>query len=343
MTKRGSPLDENVDFSRRARMQLEREVHEGKVGVAARLMALVTTSKAPPAIRALAASLAPSLPSVEVESMLIAALETSLPDLVAIHVCRALAFIGTAKSLESVEGLVKASNLRLQESARFAHIFVSHRLGKLSPYFDPTKVEARVSMNGPTSPFISRSLSAEHFGEACQTFAPCQFIGGIHPTAGIGISCGSERWAIIFQDSVVRSGISETLGRTAAVIGTVLQWADEHNRWSVARVVLGGPIGRNEFYIAAFRRDGVLDLVGLGSLNEPLIQLQAVTRPGALPLFLAVHWNGSTVSISGMSGLSRAPRNVVSAVVPPVSSSSDPRPPHRQPPRKSVKTKSRPR
>jgi hypothetical protein len=308
---------DQIDYGSRARIQLEQAVLDGHPDSAAKTRAWLSNPDTPAEMRALAASLMASLPQPEVERTLIETVVRKSSDLVLIHVCRALAFIGTEECLKPIERLAKTSEGPLLESAQFAHILVSHRLLKPSSFFKPANVQERLLIDGPGGAFISHSLTPEQLGEAYKGLVQYPSIGSSHPEAGIKIACRSQQWIVMFQDNVMRKGISETLSRTPAVLGGVLLWSAEHRTWSLSRVVLGGPIGRDQFYVASFRKNGVLDLFGSGSSEESLIQLRAVDRPGALPMLVSVYWNGKFVSVTGVSGFQRTKKNLVRKIAPP--------------------------
>src|SRR6266404_1766232 len=320
MAKRNQNSEKQAqpDAERRARIQLEHAVQGGGPGAIAKVRACVSSSDAPNEMRALAAALMTSLPDPEVELTLIETIGRESSDLVLIHVCRALAFIGTEACLKRVERLATSSKGRLLESAQFAHILVSHRIHRTSPFFKPADLQNPVLIDGPGGAFMSHSLTPEQLGEAYIGLAQYPSMGPSHAEAAIKITCRFQQWIIMFDDALIRKGISETLSQTPTVLGGILLWSEEHKTWSLSRVVLGGPIGRGRFYVATFRKNGVLDLFGSGSSEEHLVQLRAVQRPGALPLMVLAYWTGKFVSVSGISGFQRTKKNQVRRINPPV-------------------------
>ena len=74
--------------------------------------------------------------------------------------------------------------------------------------------------------------------------------------------------------------ISVTWAPTPSILGVVARQSEEHRCWSVARIILGGPLGDGKFYVSVIRRDGQSDLSGIGRLEDRMLELGAANRPG---------------------------------------------------------------
>lgn len=289
---------------------VDRAVREQHPAAITLLRKLLTMDGVSPFIRAALASYTRTLPDQEAELLMLSILAKDENLVVRFRACDVLMQVGSEGALGPLEQLASSGPKDERSIAGFAHAVVAHRLGTASRFVNLPDDADRLTLKGLAMSFESRPLSPVLQREMVADLEMDRFKLGRYSTVGVEIQCTRGPLALVLHDHVVARGLSDALGLSPSVLGVVARRNEEHRRWSIIRVVLGGPLGDGKFYIGVFRRDGQPDLFGTGRLEERTLELSAANRPSGIAVAARCYWYGSTPIIAGIIGLERLPGRV---------------------------------
>jgi hypothetical protein len=280
---------------------LERELRKRPEETAVKIREIAARHDEDATMRAAIVRLVPLLPADEAEQTALSVLADDPSEVVRANACTALVQCGSERALGPLADLAVQGPERLRAQAQFAHIVISHRLKRPSPFFKlPRREEGVTPADRSSGGFRSSPLTEALRIKVIKQLDAGHFKLGDYSAEGLEFQCGKTEWAVLLQDPLVPAGLTETLRRSPSVLGVVARLSDEHKQWSVARIVLAGPMGRDRCYVAVYRTDGVLDLYGTGSLAEGAIEMVAARRPGAAAIFTQVKFAGA-LSLNGVA------------------------------------------
>jgi hypothetical protein len=289
---------------------VDQAVREQHPAAFALLQNLLTKDGVSPFIRAALASYTRAFPNQETEHLLFSILAADESFVVRSRVCDVLMQIGSEEAFRPLENLASSGPEDVRFMAGSAHLVIAHRLGTASQFLKLPAEEDKLPLTGRASSFESRPLSARLLREVVTDLDRDRFKLGRYSRVGEGFRCSRGAWALILHDHVVARGLSDILRVSASVLGVVARRSEEHRRWSVARIVLGGPLGDDKFYISVIRRDGRSDLYGMGRLEDRMLELSAASRPGGVAITARCYWYGSIPVVAGIMSFERLPARV---------------------------------
>jgi hypothetical protein len=263
-----------------------------------------------PTVRALAVAYLGAFASEASERLLISIVAEAESEVVRGKACRALSAVGSERALEPLGRLAAKGPENLRTLAGFAHVLVSHRLRQPSEFMRHPAQDELVLPKGAASAFQSHPSTDARRRELMADLEKSRFKLGDYAPATVEVLCGRTSWAVAMLGPGAAEGLSGSLKERPSVLGVVARRSEEHKSWSVARVILGGPLKGEEFYVSSYRRDGVLDLAGTGNLANRMIDLSAVRRPGAVPVSARVYWYATSLVIVGIAEQQRLPAHV---------------------------------
>ncbi len=289
---------------------VDRLVHEKHTAAFALIQNLLTKDGISPFIRASLASYTRAFPNQDSENLLLSILAEDNNLLVRFRACDVLLQVGSERALPSLEVLATSGPEEMRLCAGFAHVVIAHRLGTASRFLKFPDEADKLRLTGRASSFESRPLSPTLLREVVADIDMDRFKLGRYSTVGVDVRCSRNAWAVVLHEHCVARGLSDTLRVSPSVLGVVARLSDEHHRWSVSRIILSGPFGDGRFYIGVFRRDGRLDLFGIGRLEDRMLELSAINRPGGIAVTAKCYWHGITPIVTGIVGLEKLPGKV---------------------------------
>lgn len=289
---------------------VDRAIRDQHPAAIALLRNLLTKDGVSPFIRAALASYTRTCPDQEAEHLLLSIVAEDENLVVRSRACDVLMQVGSERALRPLEDLAASGPEDVRFIAGFAHVVIAHRLSTASRFLKLPDDADRLSLTGRASSFESRPLAPTLHREVVADLDMDRFKLGRYSTIGVEVRCSRAAWAVVLHDEAVARGLSDALRSSPSVLGVVARRSEEHRRWSVARIVLGGPLGDGRFYLGVFRRDGRLDLFGTGRLEDRMLELGAANRPGAVAVAARCYWHASTPIVTGIAGLERLPARV---------------------------------
>lgn len=296
-----------IELSKGALTSLDQAVAARRPEAFAMLRDMLGSPNQDPFMRAAAVSYLGAIAGEASERLLISILAEDKSVVVSAKACSALFQVGSERSLDALATTALKGSESLRTIAGFAHVVISHRLHQPSQFLKHPERKELAMPTGLANPFQSRALADVRRRELLADLETSRLKLGNYASTPIEISCARTTWAIAVHDVLAAEGLSGTLRQRPSVLGVVARRSEEHRRWSVARLILGGPLKGDEYYVSIHRRDGVLDLAGTGNLSERTLDLISARRPGAVPLSARVYWYGGALVIAGISALERLP------------------------------------
>lgn len=294
-------------LTKAALLSLEEAVASRRPEAFAMARTLLGADDQDPFLRAAAVSCLGAVAGEPAERLLLSILAKDRNDAVRAKACSALSQAGSERSLDPLGAAAAKGPEGLRTIAGFAHAVISHRLRRPSRFLKHPEPKELMIPTGPAAAFQSRALAEERRREVLADLEASRLKLGKYASTPVEVPCARGAWAIALHDEIEADGLSGTLRRGPAVLGVVARRSEEHRRWSPARVILGGPLKGDEFYVSIHRGDGVLDLAGRGSLSDRTFELISARRPGAVALSARGYWHGGALVISGISALERLP------------------------------------
>ena len=285
---------------------------------AAQLMARVLDApNGEPYLRAGAVRLLAASPTQDAERRVIRLLDKDVPPVVRESAAAALALIGDETALLSLEHLAELDQSDNGRMLRFAHVLISHRRHIASKFLALPLAEERLRFEDRAQSFQGRAVGLEVMtqirddlrGSSERLMTPAR--------EGLEFVCGKARSVLVLNLDVIANGPAAELQRPS-ILGIVARYSPDHERWYIARTLLTGPVEGNTFYVAVYRRDGVLDLYGTGSLDRREFEVVSAPRLGGTAIRAQGYWHGTSVVMSGVSGTRKLPRRKAEPVDRPV-------------------------
>jgi hypothetical protein len=284
---------------------VDQAVREQHPAAFALLQNLLTKDGVSPFIRAALASYTRAFPNRETEHLLLSILAKDENLVVRSRVCDVLMQVGSEGALRPLENLASS----WPEDGRFiagsAHVVIAHRLGSASQFLKLPAEHDTLPLTGRASSFASRPLSPTLLREVVTDLDTNRFRLGRYSRVGAELRCSRGAWALVLHDHVVARGLSDCLRGSPSILGVVARQSEEHRCWSVARIILGGPLGDGKFYVSVIRRDGQSDLSGIGRLEDRMLELGAANRPGGAAIVARCYWYGNTPVVAGIMSVER--------------------------------------
>ncbi|MDF2192162.1 hypothetical protein [Paraflavitalea sp. CAU 1676] len=188
----------------------------------------------------------------------------------------------------------------------FVHTVISHRLGLTPKYFKaPTSVQKQLPLQRSRS-FKSGLLAPETSSKIIGEVNAGTFNLGSFDPGGVQIECINNDTVVMFHKETVGAGFSYRMGKPS-VIGAIVRRSEEHDRWTYSRMILAGPLEKEQCYVAVYRRNGVCDLFGTGLLQQRTIELHTVRQAGNANMIVRVYWHGGSAVIAGIVDLIKNP------------------------------------
>jgi|SRR6266850_20217 len=259
-----------------------------------------------PFVRAALVSLLRALPGKETEQLLLSIAEDAEPLVVRAKAFDALMQVGSVAALDPLERLASSGPEDTREIAGFTHTIIAHRLGERAPLLRFPDRDAMLPLEARAAGFQSRPLAPMLLRAIVTDLDRDRFKVSSYSTVGAEVRCGRAPWALILAEHAAARGLSDAV-RSPSILGVLARRSEEHRRWSVSRIILTGPVSDNEFYAGIFRRDGRLDLFGVGDSPQRTIELGAAKRPGGVAVSARCYWYGNAPVIGGITGLDRMP------------------------------------
>lgn len=243
-------------------------------------------------------------PGAEAEDSALDILAGDPSEVVQRSACAVLLQCGGDRSLLPLAKRAAEGTEGMRAAAGFAHVVISHRLHRPSPFLRLPRPEEGLPVVGPTSKLRAHPLTEARRAEVVEHLEAGLFTLGTYEREGLEFQCGKTRWTFLLLAPATAATLRQSLGRSPSVLGIAARLSEEHRRWTVARIVLSGPAKPDRCYLAVFRRDGTLDLHGSGALEGGVVQLLAAARPGAVPVSVQATL-ATGLSLEGTAGLRR--------------------------------------
>jgi hypothetical protein len=259
-----------------------------------------------PFVRAALVSLLRAFPGKETEQLLLSIVADDEPLVVRAKAFAALMQVGSVAALDPLERLASSGPEDTRGIAGFTHTIIAHRLGQRAPLLRLPDRDEMLQLKERAAGFQSRPLAPMLLRTIVADLERDRFKVSSYSTVGVEVRCGRSPWALILAEHAAAGGLSDAV-RNPSILGVLARRSEEHRRWSVSRIILTGPVSDNEFYAGIFRRDGRLDLFGVGNSAERTIELAAAKRPGAVAVSARCYWYGNAPVIAGITGLDRMP------------------------------------
>jgi hypothetical protein len=287
---------------------LKRELDAGNPAATKVLRELILLKHLPDWIRAALVTRMIAAPTEDREELLLALLSEGEPDIVRGRACQVLSQVGSRDALPTLAALATTAGVEwLGRVAVFAHALICHREHIQSELFALPSLDEGILPRGPAVVFSSQAAPPEMRAQVAEDIRHDFYQLGAFGAGGLQITCAAGCRVFLPLEASTADGYSAVLRRFPVVIGVVALWSEEHQRWSLARIVVGGPLDGGEFYVAIFRRDGVLDLWGTGIVDERLTDLRAARRPGGNSVVARAYWYGSNLVVAGIADLIAVP------------------------------------
>jgi HEAT repeats len=257
-------------------------------------------------LRAAALRLLAAFPAPDVQDRLLRLISEEIDSGIRIGAASLLGQIGGDRILGSLEKIAERDRTDAERVIKFAHVLISHRHHVSTRFLSLPRQEEALRIDNEGQSFqggeLEHSTVMTILNDLAQTkpslVAPSQQIQEF--------ICAKTRSAFVLSKEVVANGLSAEL-RHPSVAGIVVRFSADHERWYTARVVLAGPADNDRVYIAIFRRDGVLDLYGTGSLKTREFEIFSAPRAGGTAIRGQGYWHGGRLAISGISGKNKMP------------------------------------
>ncbi len=223
----------------------------------------------PSVIRATAATRLGRLGGTNVEEALLKGLEIKASPVVNIKVVAALGKIGTEHSVKALKRLVEISGL-LQRQAKFSLYLINFRYHK-SDYLPPIPTDANllVPKREGGNCFKIEPASSDLMSQVIDYLKNDSYGLKLSEKSGFHIDCGSNKFAIVFDESILRAGLIPVIQTKPALVGLVAQRAPVDGSYSNRYIFMAWPIGQEKpIQIAAYRTDGFLVLSGTLDIHE---------------------------------------------------------------------------
>jgi hypothetical protein len=282
-------------------------VHQGHPSAFAVIRGAAERRESPGHVRARVISLARCLADPELEPWLLDRLARDDEAVVQFRVCEALTHVGSEASLDALNTVALSGPAALRSIAAFAHVVVAHRHRRTSPHLALPSPSQRLAVHGEASSFESRPLDPASIGRIVRDLDSSARRLAPYLPVGVQIRCATNTWAFVRHD-LGGTTVIDTLVRSGpCVLGVVAQLDHEHDRWAWSRIVLAGPLSGDEMYVCVYRRDGVVDLSGVGR-SGAAFHLSSAMRMGAVGISAVGYWYDDVGVLAGIASTQRTLR-----------------------------------
>ena len=226
------------------------------------------------------------------------------------EIARSLGCIGSEVALARVEGLIRSADPRVAEAARFGAALIAHRLG-LPGHELAMPAQSKLltpPAASPTTAIEFRPEGAERRRAILEDLRRYPLRGVEYDEESIArILCAGAEHALVLNREI--SGSTDRLFERKALAGVVAPRSLETDEYCIGQIVLTAPADA-AIDVQLATGSGALTLAGQGRPAGSAVEftLNAVARPGALPLFVSGALDGAAVTIGeAVAGTVREP------------------------------------
>ena len=262
-----------------------------------------------PEIRTAAVVALGRVATAESERVLLANLDQQTPRVLA-EIARSLGCIGSEGALARVEGLIRSADPRVAEAARFGAALIAHRLG-LPGHELAMPAQSKLltpPAASPTTAIEFRPEGAERRKAILEDLRRYPLRGVEYDEESIArILCAGAEHALLLNREI--SGSTDRLFERKALAGVVAPRSLETDEYCIGQIVLTAPADA-AIDVQLATGSGALTLAGQGRPAGSAVEftLNAVARPGALPLLVSGALDGAAVTIrEAVAGTVREP------------------------------------
>jgi len=215
-----------------------------------------------------------------------------------VRACIRLAHVGSEESLGLLELL--AANRSLAKSARFAHILISIRTGRVSPFLEAHRA-AELRLEGEVRPIHSHVAPMENLSIS-PSLEELDIESSRPGACATNVRSGKTRLLILQTKDAVEHGFLKLGHIRPSLLGVLLQYGEEHRHWGVRSYFLGAPLSTG-VWIALMRNDGDIEMAGFVDGGQVL--LKSLECAGAMPAQILIHTAAAELFVTGYTALRR--------------------------------------